>query len=165
MTVLLIGTGGFLLAVVLHSLAWRLLRPASPARALVACGCLAIVATATLGPLVVPHVGLAPVLESAVLTGSLIAAYLISLPGLESESPSFIVVTRIDSGGAAGVTEADLAEVVNDETFVLNRLRSLEIEGLVDRQGDTLRITGAGRRFLRFFTAYHAWAGRSLRAG
>ena len=165
MAVLLIATMAFALTVVLHSLAWRTLRPASPARALLACACLGIAATTALGRLSFPGMATAEVVEAVVLAGSLVAAYLISLPGLESESPSFVVVTRIASGGTAGATEAELAEVVNDETFVLNRLRSLEIEGLVDRAGDTLRITGPGRRFLRLFTAYHAWAGRSLRAG
>jgi hypothetical protein len=163
--VFLIATIAFLLAVVLHSLAWRTLRPASPARALLACGCVAIIIAVAVGRYAFPGMEPAAVLEAVVLAGSLVAAYLISLPGLESESPSFVVVTRIDSKGTAGATEKDLAEVVNDETFVLNRLRSLEIEGLVDRAGDTLRITSRGRRFLRLFTVYHVWAGRTMRAG
>jgi len=163
--VFLIATTAFVLTVVLHSLAWRTLRPQSPARALLACGCVAIITTVALGRYAFLEMDLMEVLEAVALAGSLVAAYLISLPGLESESPSFVVVTRIDSKGTAGATERDLAEVVNDETFVLNRLRSLEIEGLVDRTGDTLRITGPGRRFLRLFTAYHVWAGRTMRAG
>lgn len=165
MAVFLIATIAFLLAIVLHSLAWRTLRPASPARALLACGCVAIIIAVAFGRYAFPGMEPAAVLEVVVLAGSLVAAYLISLPGLESESPSFVVVTRIDSKGTAGATEKDLAEVVNDEAFVLNRLRSLEIEGLVDRAGDTLRITRPGRRFLRLFTVYHVWAGRTMRAG
>ncbi len=100
------------------------------------------------------------------LFGTVVASYLISLPALESESPSSLIVTCVDKRAAGGgVSRDDLAAVVNDETFVLNRARGLEVDGLVERADGRLRITARGRKFLQGFLFYHHLVGRRGLAG
>jgi len=165
MNVLLTGTAGFALAMLLHATIWRLLRPKSPARALAACTCLALLVSGWMGQRMFPGLETPGILEALLLTGSLAAAYLISLPGIESESPSLLIVTLVESRGDHGADDGDLAKVINDETFALNRIRSLATEGLVSGSANALRITPRGRRFLGLFTAYHSAAGRMFRGG
>ncbi len=149
----------------MHAMVWRLLRPKSPARALAACTCLGLLVSGWMGQWMFPGMGVPEILEALMLAGSLAAAYMISLPGIESESPSLLIVTLVESRGGHGANDGDLARVINDETFALNRLRSLATEGLVSGSADALRITPRGRRFLGLFTAYHSAAGRMLRGG
>jgi hypothetical protein len=156
---------GFGLTLFLHVMAWRTFRPSSPARALVGCTFLASLMTLCLSRFLFPHITFTETLESLVSLAALAASYLISLPGLETDGPTFLILTLLSSRGSRGATLADLAELINDEKFVFSRLRSLETEGLVDRASGSLRITNAGRRFLRLFTAYHSLAGRTTTPG
>lgn len=157
----LIGVG---FSIAIHVIAWRMIRPQSPVRllppaavagaAIVAC----LASVRTLSPSVMACV------EAAFLFLSMIACYLISLPALESDSPSSMIVNFVHRCGTAGATRQQLEELINDDLFVINRIQGLEVEGLVERTGDTLRITPAGLRFLDAFMVYHRIVGRRAKA-
>lgn len=151
--------------VVLHLALWRSIRPRSPARLLLP----AAVVGALLGAWAAAALLRAPStvawVEAGLLFGAILASYLISLPALEAESPSSLIVMHVDERAGAGSTDDDLAGIVNDETFVLNRIQGLEVEGLVDRREGRLRITPSGQTFLDGFLLYHRLAGRRALAG
>ena len=157
---------GLISTVVIHLAAWRTMRPRSPARLLPFAALLGGAAGAWAAGTWFPGPAPAEMAAALLLFGTVVASYLISVPALESESPSSLIVTCVDKRAAGGgVSRDDLAAVVNDETFVLNRARGLEVDGLVERADGRLRITARGRKFLQGFLFYHHLVGRRGLAG
>jgi len=156
---------GVALTVFVHAMAWRMIRPRSPARLLLPAAVAGGLLGACLTLAIVPNPGPLQSLEATLLFLPMIACYMISLPALEAESPSALIVTHVHRCGRAGATKEELAGVVNDDVFVINRIRGLEVEGLVTRRGEDLSITPAGVRFLNAFLLYHRLAGRQTLAG
>lgn len=157
---------GLLATVAIHVVAWRTLRPRSPARLLPPAAVLGGAVGAWAGGAWFPGPATADLAAACLLFGTLVASYLISLPALESESPSSLIVTCVDTRATVGgATRDDLAAIVNDETFVLNRARGLGVDGLVESSDGRLRITARGRRFLQGFLFYHHLVGRRGLAG
>ncbi len=151
--------------VAIHIVMWRMIRPRSPARLVPCAAILGGALGAWAAGMRLPWPATSELLEAILLFGTMVASYLISLPALESESPSSLIVTCVDDHGRAGATREDLAAVVNDETFVLDRLRGLEVDGLITRADGKLQITPGGKTFLEGFMAYHRLAGRRGLAG
>lgn len=156
---------GFGLTFALHMLAWRLVRPASPARLALACGAVTLPVTYAVTRIVYPDMSLPLTFEWLTLCGGVVLVYVLNMPVIESDSPSFLITMLVDARKPDGATATDLARVVTDERFCLHRLEALETEGLVRRREESCEITDAGRRFLRLFTLYHAWAARTGRGG
>ena len=96
---------------------------------------------------------------------SLTAAYLISLPGIEAESPSSLITFKVRDSTATGATHDDLATVITDEIFVLNRLEGLVTENLVEVHDGRYFITPSGQSFLNLFLIYHRWSDRLKHGG
>lgn len=82
---------------------------------------------------------------------SLLSAYIISYPGIESDSPSNVILLTIRSKGDAGAVINDLRESLTDEISVLERLRGLENEMYIRNDGGRYYITPRGIRFLTIF--------------
>lgn len=163
---LLAPTIGLLTTVAIHVAAWRTMRPRSPARLVPFASLIGGAVGAWTAGTWFPGPATADLAAALLLFGTMVASYLISLPALESESPSSLIVTCVDKQGAVGgASRDDLAAIVNDETFVLNRARGLEVDRLVDRVEGRLRITARGKRFLQGFLFYHHLIGRRGLAG
>ncbi len=92
---------------------------------------------------------------------SLTLAYLLTMPAIESDSPSSVILLHIEKCGDKGCTLNDLRGVVTDERFVGERIHGMVKQGLVVSEGNSYAITDAGRHFLRFFVFYHIAAGRA----
>lgn len=165
MVVFLASAGGVLLTVGLHVAAWRIVRPKSPARLGFLCAAIALPMAYGLATFLLRPMSLPETFEWLVLCGVTAFTYVMSMPVIESDSPSFLITMLVDAKMPQGATQSDMARVITDEKFSLNRLRSLETEGLVRRTADRFEITDFGRRFLRFYTIYHVWAGRIGRGG
>lgn len=156
---------GVAFTIFIHAAVWRTTSPRSPARLLVPSaiaggllgGCLALAK--------IPKPESRQCIEALLLFLSIVACYMISLPALEAESPSALIVTHVHRSGKTGATKQELERIVNDDIFVINRIQGLEVEGLVSREGEDLSITPAGKRFLNAFLLYHRLAGRCPLAG
>jgi len=156
---------GMLVSVTVHIMAWRTIRPQSPPRLLPVAALIGgLVATALTCTLIALPTKCEAV-EALLLFGAMVSAYLISLPALEAESPSSLIVRYVDVQARAGATKDDLATIINDETFIVNRIHGLEADGLIENSGGRLQLTPAGRTFLRGFMAYYHLAGRQGMAG
>lgn len=157
MIYLLIGIAVFTLIVVAHLLGWRWLQFKSPAKSLV------FILFATLASSWIFIVKI-PALEIAyvdMIFTSLTLAYLLTMPAIESDSPSSVILLHIEKCGAGGCTVSDLARVVTDERFVGERIRGMLKQGLIKKNGSDYSITESGKHFLRFFVFYHIAAGRA----
>ena len=153
------GLSQFFLILLAHFVLWRLLKPKSPAQLLVRVSSITVS-----GFCLFVYFYLSPslfeVFYFSIWSAALISAYLISLPGIEAESPSSLIVFKVEEGGAKGVTRKDLEEVITDELFVLNRLESLKTDGLILENSEAIKITSAGKKFLSSFLLFHRVAKR-----
>lgn len=156
---------GLLATVAIHVAAWRMLRPRSPARLVPLAALLGAAVGVWAARARCPAPAAADLTAAWLLFCTMVASYLISLPALESESPSSLIVTCVDERGGDGASRDDLAAIINDDKFVLNRARGLELDGLVERADGRLRITARGRKFLHGFLSYHRLVGRRGLAG
>jgi len=109
--------------------------------------------------------GLEAMIFSLFLYSSLAAAYLISMPGIESESPSSMIVTFIDSKTSDGASYEDLRNLITDELFILDRVTGLHVEGLIEEKNSKIAITKSGSSFMKLFLFYHYLTGRIPRGG
>ncbi|HNQ35367.1 MAG TPA: hypothetical protein PKN80_04800 [bacterium] len=156
MKVLGYGLGLFLAALLAHILIWRLRRPARRIRVL----CLLFPVFLAAGLAWLPGrfglPGLAPsdYLEVILLDLSLAAAYLVTYPALEVESPSMLLVLMVGRAGRAGLDPADPERDLDDRRLVEPRLKDLERSRLVVCRDGCYRLTPAGRRFVGIFVGY-----------
>lgn len=92
----------------------------------------------------------------AVLT----AAYIVSYPAVEVDSPSFVIITRIANAGSEGLAEQTLDQDLTDDVLVKPRLEDLVTEKMIlpDTNG-RYRLTLKGRWFIRPFFLYRKLIG------
>lgn len=165
MAVLFCSLVGFPVAILIHVILWRTFRPANPSRLIPVSGAIALPAAFLLTFICFKGLSLAESIECFALSGGLLFAYLLSMPVIESDSPSFLITMLVDTRGTKGASFDEIAKIVTDERFVLHRLRSLESDGLVRHGPHGYEATKAGHAFLQFYTAYRQLAGRSGKGG
>lgn len=153
MNILIFGFLFFFISFGIHVLVWRIRVPLRQAKALLLIFVL---------PLMAPSIpSLAPFLSSGwdwfyslSIHFSLFFAYLISLPAVESESPSSLILLELHRR-PEGVSLEDLKKIINDDRFILNRLEGLFLSGHAakDSQGKIV-ITESGQKFMGLFMSY-----------
>lgn len=79
-----------------------------------------------------------------VLYGSLAAAYIVSYPAMEADSPSLAIVSNIAKAGRSGLDKSELYKVMTDETQVVARIDDLLDDGLVRADSDRYTLTSKG---------------------
>ena len=106
-------------------------------------------------PVLLPITNLT-LIHSFLLAASLFAAYLLTYPGLEADSPSGIILLAVERAGATGLEPQALENIVsgklNDQAVILKRLQDLHRSQILTKTGNLYFITQKGRLFLRFFT-------------
>ena len=151
-----------ILTIAIHLLIWRIFRPKSPART----ACLCAFMFFSYGILFAQtYLNQIEIVYTVALSTVLFCAYIISIPGIESESPSSLIALFIHQRGHDGASEEDLRALITDEIFVLDRLQGLLREGLVEKKDDRFIITPAGESFLAAFTVFHKIAGINKEGG
>ncbi len=91
------------------------------------------------------------IMHSYVLAAALFCAYLLSYPGIESDSPSNIILLNIEKSGNAGMAESELKQIVTDDLLTKERLSGLIRDGHVINKEGLYFITEKGIRFLKIF--------------
>jgi hypothetical protein len=170
MSVFATGTGLFLMAFVAHVLWWRRRRPRQSAQtliylltAVVLLGwIIAIIAASTLHAAsdVFPADPFAW-LQALTLALALAAAYVLTYPALEVDSPTLVIIEAIAERGPAGIAAEEFHRRLNDSVLVMPRLQDLLDEGLVVLKNDHYAPTRKGVMLARIFIAWR----KLLRAG
>lgn len=70
-------------------------------------------------------------LDYIVLYCSLAAAYIVSYPAIEADSPSLAITYNIAKVSKAGLANLELYEIMTDETLVVARVNDLLNDGLI----------------------------------
>ncbi len=157
MNSLIVGAAIFIMIVCAHLVSWRLINFKSPAKGLI----IILAGVMTLSLFLLLREPLITVAYINLIFVSLTLAYLLTMPAIESDSPSSVILLHIERCGEKGCTIDDLQAIVTDDRFVGERIRGMVKQGLIRKSGTDYAITDSGRHFLRFFVFYHIAAGRA----
>ena len=156
---LVLFAGAFLL----HLIRWRLAPPGATTRALVATfvfGTLGGLALVLLLAGIVPGLtALLPpdpiaVLQALLLALALAAAYVMTYPAIEVESPTLVMIQAIARRGEEGLARTTLFAQLTDEVLVAPRVRDLLSDGLAVERGGRLYLSESGRKLVKLFVLW-----------
>ncbi len=151
-----------------HWIRWRLAPPADSARVLVISllagifgGLLLILLLGWAEPRVADLLpeGALGVAHAVLLSLAVAAAYVMTYPAIEVESPTLVIVQAISRRGPEGLARAELFEQLNDSVLVEPRIQDLLDERLAVRDGDRIRPTDRGRLLARVFIGWRTLLG------
>lgn len=163
MSIPVVGMALFMLAFVVHVAWWRHGRPQRSGQTLImlmltviGAGWLIVLAVAKLWPgaaLLLPG-GLIAFAHALLVALAIAAAYVMTYPAIEVESPTLVIVDAIAKGGSAGVDVTELRGKLDDGVLVLPRVRDLLDEGLVVLEDGRYRPTAKGLALARLFAGW-----------
>lgn len=168
MRVLLVGSGLFATAFIIHLALWRIRAPRRHIRALLRLfyGCLA--AALTLGwAMPIPLLRFAPseIVHLFLFFSGLTLAYIITYTAVQVDSPSLMIVSRIAAAGAAGLSRAALLAQLTDDVLVRPRIEDLVRDEAVAFGDGVYRLRWRGRRFLSLIVGWRRVMGLPVRGG
>lgn len=149
MSVLFYGILTFCLAMLVHLAVWRLCLPKkNRAFALVN----VFLWTLVLGVIILRDIP--GCLDYAVLYCSLAAAYIVSYPAVEIDSPSLVIVRDIAGAGKSGLDKSELYRTMSDEMLVADRVKDLLDADLVRMDSGKYLLTPKGRFLAGIFIRF-----------
>ncbi len=99
--------------------------------------------------------------ESILLALAVAAAYVMSYPPVEVDSPTLVIIRVIAAAGKAGLDKNELYRLLDDEALVVPRILDLLREGLASEAGGRYALTRKGSGLAGFFAGWRKF----LRAG
>ena len=163
MSVLVCGIALFVLAFAVHIGWWRARRPLRSGQVLIFL-LVAVIVVGWIGAIVVaiasPTMGaylpgdIFAWLQALVLALAVAAAYAMTYPAIEVESPIFVIIEAIAQRGTAGITIDEFHRVLDNAVLVTPRLHDLLNEGLVAHEDGRYRPTPKGLALARIFVVW-----------
>ncbi len=89
--------------------------------------------------------GISSYTDYIVLYCCLAAAYIVSYPAMEADSPSLEIVRNIAKAGASGLEKRELYSTMTDEKLVVARVEDLLNDGLARLDSGKYMLTPKGR--------------------
>jgi hypothetical protein len=155
--VIISGFCVFLTSMLLHVMVWRIFSPRSYFKALpavfLAIPAAAVIAAAST-PLFSLYLGFmdgVDWLAAFFLHLSLAAAYIMTYPALQANSPSLVMILHIEASMPEGLTSGELGGLFDAQGLVGDRIEDLKTSGLIKVEGSRCAITPKGRALLAPF--------------
>jgi len=104
-------------------------------------------------------------LATALMLYALSVAYVQTYPGLKDDIPSFRILMLLDQAGREGMTKSDILDRIGEQSLFVFKVAELESDGLVVWDGDSVRLTPAGRILAAVFSSYRRLLGLGLGKG
>lgn len=149
MSLLFYGILTFFVALLIHLMVWRICLPKKN-RALI----LANVFFWTLVLGLVAVRGIPGYLDYIVLYCCLAAAYIVSYPAMEADSPSLMIVRDIAGAGKSGLNKSELYKTMTDEILVVARIKDLLADDLIRVDSGKYVLTSKGRFLAGIFVRF-----------
>lgn len=149
MSVLLYGILTFCLALLVHLAVWRFCLPKKD-RAFVLVN--VFLWTLVLGTIILRDIP--GYLDYVVLYCSLAAAYIVSYPAIEIESPSLIIARDIAGAGRSGLDKSELYRTMSDKILVSDRVEDLLNADLVRMDSGKYLMTPKGHFLAGIFIRF-----------
>jgi hypothetical protein len=169
MSVVVIGVCLFLLAFAAHVVWWRHGRPRRSGQtliyllvAVIVLGWLAAILAAWISDFASLLGDAFALLQALLLALALAAAYVMTYPALEVESPILVIIEEIAQRGPKGVEADEFHRRLGDSVLVTPRLQDLVDEGLVVRKGDRYTPTAKGISLARVFIGWRKILGAGI---
>lgn len=161
----------FALGFCFHLVIWRIRRPRATAQALIALMVVTVLGGALclgiLSHMLAPVAALTPNglgewSRTIVVALAVAAAYVMTYPGIEVESPTLAMIDVIARNGSRGVTKEELYRQFGDDVVVTPRLEDLLLEGLAHETSGRVALTGKGLRLAQVFGAWRRLLGLGI---
>lgn len=149
MSVLFYGILTFFIALLIHLAVWRICLPKKN-RALI----LANIFFWTLVSGAIILKGISGYLDYIVLYCCLAAAYIVSYPAMEADSPSLAIVRDIAGAGRSGLDKNELYRTMSDEILVVARVEDLLADDLIRIDSGKYVLTSKGRLLAGIFVRF-----------
>lgn len=149
MSVLFYGILTFFIALLIHLMVWRICLPKKN-RALILANI--FFWTLVLGAIVLK--GIPGYLDYIVLYCCLAAAYIVSYPAMEADSPSLEIVRDIAGAGGSGLDKSELYRIMSDEILVVARIEDLLADDLIRIDSGKYVLTSKGRFLAGIFVRF-----------
>lgn len=174
MNVLICGLTLFFLSLLVQLVIWKVRVPARQTMSLLyiffgimVLGVAYLCVSTRLG---LPFSGFAPsgtaqYLQLLLFLVAVALGYTIAYSGIEADSPSLVMVLEVADAGPGGLSEEVFYERLDDEVLVAPRVRDLFRDRHVYKDGEVIRLTGKGRRFIGIFIMFRKILGAPLRGG
>lgn len=149
MSVLFYGILTFFTALLIHLMVWRICLPKKN-RALILANI--FFWTLVLGAMILR--GIPGYLDYVVLYFCLAAAYIVSYPAMEADSPSLVIVRDIARTGRSGLDKSELYRTMSDEILVVARIEDLLADDLIRMDSGKYLLTAKGRFLAGIFVRF-----------
>jgi hypothetical protein len=163
MSIAVTGVGLFMAAFVIHVAWWRLGRPRRSGQtlivlmvAVIGITWLVVFASALFWP-AAAHLlpgNLIAFVHALVVALAIAAAYVMTYPAIEVESPILVLIDTIAKGGRAGVEFKELRHRLDNDALVAPRIQDLLDEGLLVLDDGRYRPTAKGVALARMFAGW-----------
>jgi len=171
MSVVFVGPILFALAFVIHWIVWQIRRPQATGQALI----FLLTATVFGGAAVLWLCGRAEPGLARFLPGdagawaqtiafglAISAAYVLTYPAIEVESPIMVIIDLIQRSGPGGLERSELYRRLDDDFLVTPRINDLVNEGLAVDGDNGCRLTEKGKSLGRIFIVWRKILGAGI---
>ena len=100
--------------------------------------------------------GAAELLHAAIFVTALTLAYMITYTAVEADSPSLVMVLKIESAGANGVRKEEFDQFLSDERLIMPRVDDLLTDKMAELVDGRYRLTPKGELMAEIFTRSRA---------
>jgi hypothetical protein len=155
-TAILLGSGLFCGAFLLHVSWWRLKRPKDDVRALVVCLLLvpALAAILLLFAGTIPGLTIREALASILVTIAVSSTYIMYYPAAQAASPSMLVIMKIASARKTGITRRDLLQAFDEDRLCRVGIDNLVHQRFAQEREGRLVVAPRGAVLLRVLTSW-----------
>ncbi|MDD5436723.1 MAG: hypothetical protein PHX20_04175 [Candidatus Omnitrophica bacterium] len=85
---------------------------------------------------------------------SIAAAYIVSYPAIEVDSPTLLIINAVFEAGPQGLEKGRLEGMMSDEVLVIPRIKDMLSDNMVYLDGERYRLMPKGLAMARIFSAY-----------
>lgn len=171
MTVFFLGAALFLFGFAAHVMLWRISRPRATAHGLIVLFISTILcASLTLG--LAEYLGidfggwlpgtLTEWMQGTLMALALAAAYVLSYPAIEVESPTLVMIDMVAKAGPPGIARSGFYDQLPDDTLVVPRIVDLLDEGFATKVDGHYVLTTKGRHLADAFIGWRRVLGAGL---
>ncbi len=106
--------------------------------------------------------GAAEFAHVCLLVTALILAYMITYTAVEADSPSLLMVLKIQAAGPNGIGKDAFEAFFTDERLVLPRIKDLLTDKMAELEGGRYRLTPKVKLLAEIFIAYRSILGLGM---
>ena len=94
------------------------------------------------------------IIQFILLFISIAAAYVVSYPAIEADSPTLVIIKAVSKAGSGGLDEDRLERMMNDDLLVIPRIKDMVSDKMVCFDGKRYKLTPKGIAMARVFLSY-----------